>query len=575
MSNGKITASLGASQAKETVYVDVDDEITGIIDRVTSSKAKVVALVLPKRAAVLQSIVNMKLLKRTAETAGKNLVLITSESSLLPLAGMVGLHVAATPTTKPEIPAAPSIPSDEAEAVDEPLDIVDGTAAPEGGKDFDAAAAAATPIGKLAADADDSILMTDDGSEEDTPKEAAATDTTDETAKPNKKLKVPSFNKFRLSLILGIVALILIITGWVFAAVVLPKAGVALTTDSTTINTDMSVTLDTSATTVDEDNAILPATAQSVTKTYSQDTATTGQKNNGQKASGTVTITNCSGANVKVGGGTSVTASSHTFITQTTITVPDSNYDKFGKCKNDGKATTPVVALKGGAEYNISASSATVSGVSGDVSAQTSAMTGGTDSIVKVVAQSDIDNAKAKLTSDNTAAVQGELESALKAKGLVPVSSTIVPGDQQVTTSVNVGDTADTVKVTVSVPYTMLGIKKDDLKTLVMKNVDSKIDTKKQHVTDDGIDSAKFSQQNTASATSATVQVKVRTVAGPSLDPADLRKRVAGKKAGEIKDELGGLPGVTDVKVAYSPFWVSSAPKNTTKITIIIDGVTK
>lgn len=573
MSNGKITASLGASQAKETVYVDVDDEITGIIDRVTSSKAKVVALVLPKRAAVLQSIVNMKLLKRSTENAGKNLVLITSESSLLPLAGLVGLHVAATPTTKPTIPTPPSVPSDEAEAVDEPLDIVDGTATPTA-KDFDPAAAAAIPVGELAADADDSILMSDDGAGEDAAEPTEADASAGEAAKPNKKLKVPSFNKFRLGLVLGIVALLLIITGWVFAAVVLPKAGIALTTDSTTVNTDTSVTLDTSATTIDEDNAILPATAQAVTKTYSQDTPTTGQKNNGQKASGTVTFsaTQCTDLSApdSIAAGSTVTSNGHTYITQEKANYSYSGISDNKKCVLYKTNATSIVALKGGTEYNLSGGSSFSGAGIGTGSAS-----GGTDSIVKVVAQSDIDNAKAKLTNDNSSAVQSELEAALKAKGLMAVSTTLVPGDQQVTTSANVGDVADTVKVTVSVPYTMLGIKKTDLKTLVMKNVDGKIDEKKQHVTDDGIDDTKFTQQNAATATSATVQIRVRSVAGPSLDAEQIRKQVAGKKEGEIKDELGDLPGVTDVKVAYSPFWVSSAPKNTTKITIIIDGVTK
>lgn len=586
MSNGKITASLGASQAKETVYVDVDDEITGIIDRVTSSKAKVVALVLPKRAAVLQSVVNMKLLKRTTEAAGKNLVLITSESSLLPLAGLVGLHVAATPTTKPEIPAAPKLPTDEAEAVDEPLDVVDGTAAPVDGGDFDAAAAASTPIGKLAADADDSILMTDDDSEPAS--EATDDEAADAPVQPDKKLKVPSFNKFKLGIVLGVVALILIITGWVFAAIVLPKAGIAITTDSTTVNTDTSITLDTTAKTLDGDNAILPATAQAVTKTFSQDTPTTGQKNNGTKASGTVyfALKDCTYDSVTIAAGSGVSISGNTYITQAEVDL--TSVKAGGKCNPSSpsaiqamwSATVKVVAISGGTKFNAaSGTSVTVpSSVTGasSVSAKVNQeIAGGTDSIIKVVAQSDIDTAKAKLTSDNTAAVQSELEAALKAKGLLPVPSTIVAGDQQVTTSVNVGDTADTVKVTVSVPYTMLGIQKADLKTIIMKNVDSKIDTKKQHITDDGVASAKFSQQNAATATNATVQVKARSVAGPSLDAAQLRKQVAGKKSGEIKDELGSLPGVTDVKVAYSPFWVSSAPKNTTKITIIIDGVTK
>src|SRR5690606_14099634 len=65
------------------------------------------ALVLPKRATVLQSIVNMKLLKKAAQGAKKNLVLITSESGLLPLAGAAGLHVAKSLQSKPEIPPTP------------------------------------------------------------------------------------------------------------------------------------------------------------------------------------------------------------------------------------------------------------------------------------------------------------------------------------------------------------------------------------------------------------------------------------------------------------------------------------
>src|SRR4051812_4475882 len=92
---------------KDTIYIDIDDEITGIIDKLQGSDSKVVALVLPKRATVFQSIVNMKLLKRAADSGNKNLVLITSEAGLLPLAGAAGIHVAKTLTSKPEIPAAP------------------------------------------------------------------------------------------------------------------------------------------------------------------------------------------------------------------------------------------------------------------------------------------------------------------------------------------------------------------------------------------------------------------------------------------------------------------------------------
>src|SRR6266550_7523685 len=125
-----MSAKIPPKPSKDVIYVDVDDEITSIIDKIENAEHKVVALVLPKRAASLQSIVNMKLLKRSADTADKNVVLITSEHALLPLAGAAGLHVARNLQSKPEIPDAPvgaiaaaakGTPADEAaEITDEP-----------------------------------------------------------------------------------------------------------------------------------------------------------------------------------------------------------------------------------------------------------------------------------------------------------------------------------------------------------------------------------------------------------------------------------------------------------------------
>src|SRR5262249_51818585 len=114
MSSHKSTGGTNAN--KDVIYIDVDDEITAVIDKVQASNKKIVALVLPKRATVLQSIVNMKLLKRAAGDTKKNLVLITSEAGLLPLAGGVGIHVAKSLNSKPEVPEAPDRMPEKADA---------------------------------------------------------------------------------------------------------------------------------------------------------------------------------------------------------------------------------------------------------------------------------------------------------------------------------------------------------------------------------------------------------------------------------------------------------------------------
>ena len=236
-----------------------------------------------------------------------------------------------------------------------------------------------------------------------------------------------------------------------------------------------------------------------------------------------------------------------------------------GRCVLYETNATAVQALKGGTEYNLDANS-TFSGAGQG----TGSATGGTDAIIKIVAQADIDGAKAKIAAQDTTQVAQELVSALTAKGLIAMPVTLVVGDQQVTTSANVGDQADALTVTSVVPYTMLGIQQSDLRKLVDASVGSQIDKGKQKILDDGIAKAQYTLQDTASATSAIVNAKIESVAGPELDVALLKKQVAGKKSGDIRPAIDALPGVTDVKVSYSPFWVTKAPTNTSKITINI-----
>jgi hypothetical protein len=65
--------------------------------------------------------------------------------------------------------------------------------------------------------------------------------------------------------------------------------------------------------------------------------------------------------------------------------------------------------------------------------------------------------------------------------------------------------------------------------------------------------------------------MQATAVAGSDLDLTAIKKQVAGKKAGEAKEIIGKYPGVTNVDVKYSPFWVSSIPKKTSKITISVE----
>jgi hypothetical protein len=562
-----------AASNKDTIYVDIDDEITGIIDKVRSSDGKVVALVLPKRAGVFQSIVNMKLLKRAADSSKKNLVLITSEAGLLPLAGAAGLHVAKTLTSKPEIPSGPqdiddseeTVQEDEAEALDPDAPV--GELAAAGG-----AAAAADGVETLVMD-DEALPPEDDA--------APAPKTFEPPAKKNKKLAVPNFERFRLLLIGGGLLLILLIFGFIFAAVALPKATITIKTDATNVDINQGLNLSTTAKDLDEQDGTIPAKLAQLQKTYTQQVPTTGQKNNGNKASGSVVFYNCnkddklSDQDRTIPAGTGISNNGQTYITQQSVSVPPSSFSGNTCNKNHASDKVTVIAQAAGTSYNISGNSgfsvsySNPGDGSNSFSASTPAgITGGTDNIVQSVNQNDINTAKGKIVvNDND--VKKNLSDQLKKDSYFAITATYSAGTPNVTTSADVGQVASTVTVTETVTYTMFGVPRDDLETLVNNQIKQQIDTSKQSVLDNGLGRAVFNVDS-LSATGAKLTMSATAEVGPDLDIASIKEQAAGKKPGAIKSDLGNNPDVTDVDVKLSPFWVSSVPKKTDRITVKI-----
>lgn len=566
--------------AKDVIYIDVDDEITTIIDKVTSSRSKILALVLPKRATTLQSIVNMKLLKRAADDGSKHLVLITSEAGLLPLAANTGLYVAKNLQSKPEIPDVPKGVAELPDDFEESLSL--DTAEPKLNKK--------SPVGDLAKGStsptalDDSIDMSGAATDKNPIMRnmagagavvGGAADAADKGKSPkgprNKKLAIPNFNKFRGWMFIGGGALVALIVIWIVCFKVLPHAYITVKTDSQAISSNIDVTLSASVSSVDTDSGIVPAKTQSVDKTLTAAADATGQQNNGQKASGTITVVNCSDNTVSLAAGTGFSAGGLTYVSTNAVSVPQSDYKMSGggfTCKEDGAANVNVVAQTAGAKYNAGATAYSIAGSPSNVKAKGSAMSGGTDDITKIVQSSDIEAAKSKISAQDTSAIKTQLKGQLENQGLKAIDATFVAGAPAITTSVSAGAAADSVTVTEKITYTMMGAAQSDLKKLVASAVNDKIDTSKQAITDYGLDDASFTSQDPSS---GTVSMAVTAVAGPDLKIADLRKQVAGKKTGDAQKVLKTNPGVTDINVTYSPFWVTSIPGNESKITITIE----
>jgi hypothetical protein len=581
---------------KDVIYIDVEDEITNIIDKVNTSKSKVVALVLPKRATVFQSVVNMKLLKKKADDAGKNVVLVTSEAGILPLAGATGVHVAHSLQATPVIPPNPNEDFND----NTPIDIDEDEATVADPEDIDKN----SPIGELAglavvgaaagaavkakADPIDSISIDNDA----LPGDNAAADSskgeqTDKSKKSKKakglngkSTKVPNFEKFRKYLIIGGIALVALILIWIIGFKVLPKATITIQTNTSSVNSNLTLNLSQADQNLIASSNTVPAKYETVTKTSTSTAVnTTGTKTIGTAATGSITITNpCiilqgSTTPVNVPAGTVFTDSSGSYnFTNNAATVVPAYSAHGGHCV-DGVVNVAVTATQVGSGYNLNSGttfSSSYSGISSFNMTNNNKMNGGSSSTVQAVSQADITSAQSQLQTPNSSQIESQLESTLNGEGYTPITETYVAGTPTYTPSATVGTQANSVTVTSSATYSMYGVKESDLNTLVTNNVNQQINPSTQSIIDTGVSNAKFTVvTNTPSSAQVTMQTSASVAA--KLDATTIAQQSAGQKSADIVNTISQVPGVTKVTVKYSPFWVTATPSNVKKITVVIE----
>ena len=538
---------------KDVIYIDVDDDITSIIGKVKSSEHKIVALVPPKRIGAIQSAVNLKLVLRAAETAGKRLVLITNNAALTALAGSANIPVARNLQSRPEIAEIPALDVDDGD------DIIDGSKIKDGTR----------PESDDATDeAIDEVIADEDTGEKAAPKRSR--EALGAAAVKKSKIKIPDFDAFRKRLFLIIGGVVVLVGFLVWALVFAPNARIIITARTSDTQLSTKVTLGDDQVT-DLKSGTIKTVTKTTKKTVSVSFSATGKKDVGEKATGTVTIVPTSSTiievltqDVVVPAGTTITSSGGaTYVTNQALVYTYSNIQttKNGQSVN-------VTATASGTSYNGATGSAT--GPSGFTTKFTVATSGGTDKTITVVQQSDVDAVSSSVgtTSDADAAKQS-LKTAFGSDYVV-ISSSFKQDTSGVKPSpaVDAESTDGKGSLTGDVVYSMMAVPKAEMTKFLDAYFAQQIDgMSNQKVYSNGIDGVAFSNF-TRTDTSITANVAATGKYGPKIDTADIKTNAKGKRYGEIQSYIKGIPGVDSVDIKLSPFWVISAPNDDSKITV-------
>jgi hypothetical protein len=552
---------------KDVIYIDVEDDITAIIGKVNAAKEKIVALVPPKRVGVLQSAVNLRLLARAATQANKRLVLISNNTALAALAAAAQVPVAKNLQSKPEIAQIAALDVDNGE------DIIDG---------------AQLPVGELARTADTpkgTIAFTNPAID-DAVRENAAEETTRATPpgpgqlpgkpKPKSGIKVPNFGRFRKRLILIIGGVIVLVGFLVWATIFAPKATVIITARTTESSANAKVTLGTDVSTSLASNTI-KSVVQQTKKDLSVEFEATGKKEVGEKATGTITVRNCDySSGFSIPAGAKFTAGGIVFVSVSAANVPGYTAPSSTLCSlggsSSGKATIAVQASDIGDSYNISSRNYSIESIPGGskVDAVGTDMAGGSKHQITIVSADDIQAATDKMTQQNSDDIKKQLADQFNDTFIVlDQTFTVDHGSPQSAPAVDQEVASGSkAKLTSSVTYSLSGVAKADAERFLDEYFKDQLKGQAdRRVYDNGAKKVTFT--TIAAADSRfTANIVATAKIGPKIDDEAMKNLAKGKRYGEIQSSIEAIQGVDDVDIKFSPFWVSSAPNDTKKITI-------
>lgn len=532
---------------KDIIYIDVDDDIIAIIGKVKESGEKIVALVPPKRVGVLQSAVNLRLLQRTATQSGKRLVLITGNQALAGLAAAAAIPVARNLQSKPEIAEISALDIDDGD------DVIDGAELPVGDH--------ASQTDKKSIDDTEANLIKGIDVEHDMSRPTSAR--RGQKKKKSADKKVPNFNTFRKRLVLIVLAAVLLIAGIVWALFFAPAATIVITARTSPVSVNDAVKFgDTNS----ADQGSIKSVKESDEKSVKIDFDASGKKDVGEKAKGTVRFSSDSfsalSSGIAIPAGTVLTSSSgKSFETDRAVELSLSG-------NSDSVA---VVAAERGESYN--GATGSVSGVPSTVGASfVDATTGGTSKTVDVVTASDVQKARQQLVDQKTDDVKKELAGRLGSSAKV-IEASFDASYSSVSSQPSVGGEASDGKAVLSgkVTYTLSGIQESDLREYLGQTLKKQMqDQTAQKIYDTGVDKAQISDFARNGKT-LTVRISSTGQIGPTIEEARVKEQAAGKRYGEIRDELMKTEGINDVDVNFSFFWVRSVPSNLDKIKIEFD----
>ena len=569
---------------KDVIYIEPEDDITDIILKIENSKEKIVALVPPKKAGVLRSVVNIKLIAKAGVSADKTVVLVTVDPSITKLAATTKIPVAKNLQTAPEVPKLGDEESVDDSSEKEDL-VEDGDDEEEEEKDEKSE----DEEENSEKDEDDEQDEEEEGDEEEEEKDEKKSKKEKKEKKSKKSKKtgglknwIKNHKKLAIFAFIAGLAIIGLLIWMIFIA---PAVDITVSIKTEKKNFSENVTFVDKLEDENAEEGKFFLEQKKIEETQKIEFDATGKKNIGEKAHGTLKLSayfDGKGSVAINGGKTQFTYNGLTYIANKDVGLSwdgmtPSDCDKFGLSPSPSgiskvsclvSANIEVTAIEGGAKYNVPAAGSGWSTLSGINVVSITAMEGGTDDVITVVQQSDVIAAQNQIKSSKEEENKEKLFEKIKNESgdkyyIIESSFEQSISDDVITPAVDekVGEGVQPsleVKTTSTV-YVIDKIKLEEYVDNKAKLGDDQKTYKIENI---------YIENMSHIAVGVTTKLKAQYFVGPKVTKEELIEKIKGKGLGDANREISDINGVSDVKIDKSYPWVMVVPTNSGKIKI-------
>lgn len=548
----------------EIIYLEVDEEIPAIIEKIKKAKAREVRLVVPRAAIILQSVINLRLLAKEAVSLDKDIALVTSDSIGRNLASQVGLtlydHIDDKDPvvfTKHQLPNTSEISEIDLNDEDQPKPTIpvhhfqdvkaqgdevedDPVPAKEDSPSGVAQPAEPTPKPHTYHSIDESIIGQGQT-----------------TSRPGwvRRHKKPL-------IIISIVVALVLIAGYIL----IPTATVTLQVLGETVTKQATLTVATKDKLGDvaSDKNPLMGTLLSAKKDSSSSFNATGQKNIGSKAKGTITLYNSWSQDPQsFSAGVRLTKDGKTFTLSSDVKIPGATLtlNQGNVVTNPGTIDATIIATDPGDDSNVVAGKFTImdidKGKQSTIYGQSNAaLTGGTTTTVNVVSAEDLANAKNKVAGDTLNVAKTDLKKQADNAKLLLLDSAIEPSADNPTSSSNEGDQVNQFTISDSLTVKALVFSEDDFRKAFIAAVLTSLPSDKTLALSDKDEiSTKVSEQH-YDQNKILLNATITTTLSPKYTDDEIRGILKGKSIAKARTIIGNDQRFEGVSFEFKPTWL-------------------